>query len=57
MAKNIKELARQTAQAEIEFNKQVLSENGHKEHQPLNLLVDIMGIQHAHENATERNRL
>lgn len=56
MAKNIKERARQTAQVEIEFNKRVLLEHGHKEYHPLNLLVDIMGIQRAHENAPERNR-
>lgn len=51
-----KETVKRIVQAEIDFNKKVLTDNGHTRHHPLNLLVDIMGIQRAHENAPERNR-
>lgn len=52
-----KEMVKRIVQAEIDFNKKVLTDNGHTRHHPLNLLVDIMGIQRAQENAPERNRL
>lgn len=57
MKKSHKEIVKRIVQAEIDFNKKVLTDNGHTRHHPLNLLVDIMGIQRAHENAPERNRL
>lgn len=56
MKKSHKEMAKRIVQAEIDFNKKVLTDNGHTRHHPLNLLVDIMGIQRAQENSPERNR-
>ena len=52
--KNRTQKALAVAQAEIDFNRKVLADNGYTNNSPMNLLCDIIGIQRAYKNMPER---